>query len=271
MVHGDLFLDQDGRLIIAEPNELAVILGSSPAIEKVRERVLIAAERDMNVLLTGETGTGKGLVARSIHRLSARRGRPLNAQNCALVSARFFKSQFFGHCQETSTGARETYVGLLEEADGSDLFLDVLETLPLECQTSLVRVMDQGEAQPVGSASVRRVSVRFIAATNRDPELLVAQGKLRKDFLDRLRGFEIHLPPLREHAEDIPLLVELLLRDGGKPASVSEGAMAALLSHEWPGNVRELRNVVLSAQEWARFRNERTITRRHLELSAFEE
>jgi DNA-binding NtrC family response regulator len=157
----------------------------------------------------------------------------------------------------------EDHRGLLEQADGSDLFLDELETLSPEDQAKLLCLMDDGEVRPVGSAETRQVSVRFLAATNRDPKLLMEEGKLREDFLYRVRGLEIHLPPLRERLEDIPILVKHFLR--AAPVAVSEDAMAMLLSHDWSGNVRELRNVVQAAREWASAAKELTLAPRHLE------
>ncbi|MFQ5670876.1 MAG: sigma-54-dependent transcriptional regulator [Acidobacteriota bacterium] len=226
---------------------LPEIVGASRSMVQVRSQVALAARSEVNVLLVGETGTGKELVARSIHRLSSASDRPFIAHNCALTPPELFESQFFGHRRGSFTGAFSDQLGLLEEADGSLLFLDELECLSLPHQAKLLRVMDDGEVRPVGARGTRSVSVRYLGATNRAPRLLLDSGLLRDDLYYRLRGFEIHLPPLRERREDIPLLVQHFLRKQGDAASVTARALEALTEAQWPGNVRQLQNELARA------------------------
>jgi DNA-binding NtrC family response regulator len=221
------------------------ILGTSRCLVELRHRVLVAARSDVSVLISGETGTGKELAARAIHRCSRRSDGPFVAHNCAAIPADLFESQFFGHCRGAFTGAVGDQPGLFESADGGVLLLDELETLPPLHQAKLLRALDDGEIRRVGSTETRRVSVRVLATTNRDPEAMVNEGSLREDLYYRLRGFEIRLPPLREHPEDIPLLATHFLAGAGD--GFTADALRALGAAPWPGNVRELRNVVGSA------------------------
>ena len=250
----------NGRQAGGAPSE---ILGKTACIEQVRKEVLVAAVSDLNVLITGETGTGKGLVARAIHRLSGRCAKPLVTHNCA--RARLFESRLFGHCSGAFTGATDQE-GFLVEANGSYLFLDEVEDLSVENQAKLLRVIEDGAVRPIGSKHVQQVSVRFIAATNRDPDLLVKEGRLREDFLHRVQELEIHVPPLRDRLEDIPALVEHFLRDGDGPTQIAPDSLDALMSHSWPGNVRELRSVVRVAKAYARADHAWTITPAHLRI-----
>jgi DNA-binding NtrC family response regulator len=228
----------------ADPSALE-ILGVSPAIVQVRHMVALATRSDVNVIVTGETGTGKELVSRAIHRLSALASGPFVAHNCAVTPAEMFDAEFFGHRRGAFTGADRDRAGLLREADGGVLFLDELECLSLANQAKLLRVLDDGEIRPVGSEQSRPVSVRFVAATNQSPEGMLSRRELREDLYYRLHGFEIRLPPLRERTEDIPILSEHFLR--GRGATLTPAALDALQSGTWPGNVRQLRNVLLSA------------------------
>lgn len=237
------------------------IVGTNQAIVRVRHLVAMAARSDVNVLITGETGTGKELAARAIHRLSALARKPLVVCNCALVPSELFESEFFGHRRGAFTGADRDHTGLLAQSDGGFLFLDELESMSLPHQAKLLRVLDDGEVRPVGSNETRIVSVRFLAATNRDPLALIARGALREDLHYRLRGFEINIPPLREHAEDIPLLASHHL--GGDADRLTEEALDALRHYSWPGNVRQLQNVLESARAMA---GEGEIALRHLSL-----
>ncbi len=221
------------------------IVGSSPAMLRVRHLVALAARGDANVLITGETGTGKELVARAIHRLSSLSAGPFIPHNCAVSPQDLFESQFFGHRRGAFTGADRDHRGLLEEADGGILFLDELECLTPLHQAKLLRVLDDGRVQPVGSEESRQVSVRFLSATNRAPTAMIAGGILREDLYYRLRGFEIHLPPLRERREDIPVLASHVL--SGTGVVLSHEALRALEELPWPGNVRQFRNELLSA------------------------
>jgi DNA-binding NtrC family response regulator len=218
------------------------IVGSSRCMIQVRHMIAMAARSDVNVLITGETGTGKELVARAIHRLSSLSAGPFLAHNSAVSPQDLFESLFFGHRRGAFTGADRDHRGLLEEAHGGVLFLDELECLSLPHQAKLLRVLDDGQVQPVGSEESRSVSVRFLAATNRDAGELMSKGDLREDLYYRLAGIEIRLPPLRERRRDIPQLVKHFL--GDSRITVDPQAEEILQTHSWPGNVRQLRNVL---------------------------
>jgi DNA-binding NtrC family response regulator len=233
----------------ASPRDAATeIVGASRAIVEVRALVAFAARSELNVLIVGETGTGKELVARTIHRAGSRAG-SFVAHNCAATPAELFDSQFFGYCRGAFTGADRNQEGLLDLADGGLLFLDELESMPLAHQPKLLRVLDDGEFRPVGSTRSRRVSVRVLAALNREPAQAIEDGSLRRDLYYRLRGIEIRLPSLAERREDIPLLAARFL--GQSSGRLTPAAACALEEHAWPGNVRELRDVVRSARERA--------------------
>jgi DNA-binding NtrC family response regulator len=238
------------------------IFGTSPLIVKTRHMITLAARSDVNVVVTGETGTGKELVSRAIHALSARAAGPFVAHNCAVTSAEMFDSEFFGHRKGAFTGAERDRTGLLREADGGVLFLDELECLSLSNQAKLLRVLDDGEVRPVGAERSQAVSVRFVAATNQSPKTLLERRELREDLYYRLRGFELSLPPLRERREDIPVLCDHFLGQGG--ATLAPAALEVLMLAPWPGNVRQLRNVLLSAASAAAGGS---IESRHLDLA----
>jgi DNA-binding NtrC family response regulator len=222
--------------------DLDAIVGRCASIVEVRRLVGLAVQSDANVLVVGETGAGKELVARALHRLSPARKQPFAAHNCATTPPELFDAEFFGHSRGAFTGAHRERLGLLREADGGTLFLDELECLSLANQAKLLRVLDDGEFRPVGEARPVSVSVRFIAATNRTPESLLSSGELRADLYYRLRGFEIRVPPLRERVDDIPLLADHFLERSGKLLTVE--SLRALQSFTWPGNVRQLRSVL---------------------------
>ncbi len=230
----------------ADGQALSRIVGRSRAIVEVRQAILLAAKSDVPVLLTGRTGTGKEIAARTIHELSNRSNAAFVAHNCALIPRELFESTLFGHHRGAFTGADRDHDGLLQKADGGILFLDEVEAMHLDFQAKLLRVLDDGEVLPVGATSPRFVSVRFVAATNRDPAQMIQEGELREDFYYRLRGIEILLPPLRERMEDVPLLAEHFLGPGHP--GFSPAALALLAAHDWPGNVRELRSAVQSAR-----------------------
>ncbi|HYS04865.1 MAG TPA: sigma-54 dependent transcriptional regulator [Candidatus Dormibacteraeota bacterium] len=225
------------------------IVGMSRAVVQVRHLIFLAARSDVNVLITGATGTGKELVARAVHRLSSLSTGPFVAHNCSLTPPDLFESQFFGHHRGSFTGADRDHVGLLEKSHGGTLLLDELECLSLPHQAKLLRVLDDGEVRPVGSSESRTVLVRFLAATNRDPQKMMGQGSLREDLYYRLRGLEISLPPLRERRGDVPLLASHFL--GDHEGAFTPEALVALQDYSWPGNVRELRNVVRRARSLA--------------------
>ena len=223
--------------------------GQSPAIRKVLSLVEQVAPTDSAVLVRGETGSGKELVARAIHRLSARRDRLMVKVNCAALPSGLVESELFGREKGAFTGALTRQVGRFEVADGSTLFLDEVGELSLEVQAKLLRVLETGEFERLGSPRTLRVDVRVIAATNRDLAEEIREGRFREDLYYRLNVFPIRVPPLRERAEDIPALVWVFLegacqRMGKRITQVPRRTMDALQRHPWPGNVRELRNVI---------------------------
>ena len=235
----------EARPKAAVPRSIPELVGKSRAIVEVRHLVTLATGSSVSVLITGATGTGKELVARAIHRYSPLANGPFVAHNCAVMPKELFESQFFGHRRGSFTGADRDHDGLLVQADRGLLFLDEVQTLLPEHQAKLLRVLDDGEVMPVGGSRARQVTVRFLAATNRDPREMIESREIREDLYYRLRGFEVMLPPLRDRRDDIPLLaVHFAEADG--PAFSPE-AMEALVEAEWPGNVRQLRNVVRSA------------------------
>ncbi|MDH4017537.1 MAG: sigma-54 dependent transcriptional regulator [Actinomycetota bacterium] len=239
------------------------LVGQSAAMVEVRHRVVMAARSDVHVMVTGDTGTGKELVSKAIHRHSSQASGPFVAHNCAIAPHDLFESEFFGHRKGSFTGADRDRLGLLREADGGMLFLDELETLQMVHQAKLLRVIDDGEVRPVGDERAYRASVRFVAATNRDPHLMIEADELRADLYYRLRGIEIALPRLCDRPDDIPLLVAHFLGDDGP--ELTDDAMAALVEAPWPGNVRELLNVVNGAKALC---GDGKITRRHLAMDA---
>ena len=217
------------------------------------KRVLAQAEQvartDSTVLIQGETGTGKELLARELHRLSSRKDRPLVTVNCASLPPTLIENELFGRERGAYTGALTKMVGRFEIADGSTLFLDEIGEFPVELQSKLLRVLEEGSFERLGSTKPLHVNVRIIAATNRDLEREVKEGRFRKDLFYRLNVFPIVIPPLREHSEDIPLLTWTFVREfqkkmGKEIETISKKTMEALQSHAWPGNVRELKNVI---------------------------
>jgi DNA-binding NtrC family response regulator len=227
------------------PDDQSEIVGVSQCAVRLRHAVAIAARSDINVVIIGETGTGKELVSRSTHRLAGVAGAPFVPHNCALTPPEMFDSEFFGHRRGAFTGADRDRVGLLRQADRGILFLDELECLSLANQAKLLRVLDDGEVRPVGSDHARPVNVRFLTATNRPPEVLLARGELREDLYYRLRGLEIRVPTLRDRREDIPYLAGHFMRDTA--LTLTAEAVEALVLCSWPGNIRQLRNVLRAA------------------------
>jgi formate hydrogenlyase transcriptional activator len=225
------------------------IIGRSRAIQQVLIQVEQVASTDSSVLIRGETGTGKELIAQAIHRLSPRKERVMVKVNCAALPSALVESELFGREKGAFTGALTRQVGRFEVADGSTIFLDEIGELSLEVQAKLLRVLQEGQFERLGSPKTIKVNVRVIAATNRDLTEDLRTGRFRKDLYYRLNVFPIRVPPLRERPEDIPLLVwaflkELSSRMGKKITQVPHKTMEALQSHPWPGNVRELRNVI---------------------------
>jgi transcriptional regulator with GAF, ATPase, and Fis domain len=225
------------------------IVGNSPALLKVLGQVEQVASTDSTVLIFGETGTGKELIARAIHDRSPRKDRPLVKVNCAAISAGLVESELFGHVRGAFTGALTNRDGRFKLADGGTVFLDEVGELPPETQVKLLRVLQEQEFEPVGSSQPVRVDVRIIAASNRDLSALVSEGKFRSDLFYRLNVLPLCVPPLRERQGDLPLLAAFFLQKFAlkfhKPLKqVSEEAMRWLADYHWPGNVRELQNVI---------------------------
>lgn len=225
------------------------ILGNSPELLKLLDRVESAAPTNANVLIIGETGSGKELIARAIHNRSARRNSALVKVNCGAIPSGLVESELFGHVKGAFTSASERRTGRFELANHGTLFLDEVGELPLETQVKLLRVLQEQEFEPVGSNHTIKVNVRIIAATNRDLDKAVQSGRFRSDLYYRLNVIPLHVPSLRERRSDIPLLVMSFLRQFaarmGKPVPfVSPETMRLLVEYPWPGNIRELQNVI---------------------------
>ena len=224
------------------------LLGRSEVMKQVFRQIERVAPTSVTVMLTGESGTGKELAAATLHEMSPRRNRPFLAVNCGAISPNLMESELFGHDKGAFTGADRDHAGYFERAHGGTLFLDEITEMPPELQVKLLRVLETGTYMRVGSSTVRHCDFRLVAATNRDPQGAVEQGRLREDLLYRLNVFPVHLPPLRARAEDIGLLAEHFLqaigREEGLPKRISPSVLAQWNHHAWPGNVRELRNIV---------------------------
>jgi two-component system, NtrC family, response regulator PilR len=230
---------------------LAGLVGASGAIEQVRELVRMAARTDAHVLIEGETGTGKEVVARAIHTLGRRASGPFVPVNCAAVPESLAESEFFGHARGAFTGALQERPGVLQLADRGTLFLDEVEDLPPALQAKLLRVVQDREVRPLGASTLRRVDIRLIAASNRDLWRMVEAGEFRRDLYYRLRVFSIPLPPLRERREDLRPLIEHFVARFNRTHSTEfrvppDPALRSLFEHAWPGNVRELENTLES-------------------------
>ncbi len=225
------------------------IVGSSPALQAVLSKVAKVAPTDSTVLITGETGTGKELFARAIHKRSQRSSRAFVSVNCAAIPRDLIASELFGHEKGAFTGATQRRLGRFESADGGTIFLDEVGELPAEMQIALLRVLQEREFQRVGGNQTFKTDVRVLAATNRDLQAAIAEGKFREDLFYRLNVFPIEVPPLRQRKEDIPLLVEYFVdryasQAGKKITGINKNSMELLQSYNWPGNIRELQNVI---------------------------
>ncbi len=230
-------------------NELPQIVAESPAMKSVLNLVERIGPADANVLITGENGTGKEVVTRLLHSISSRRNKPLISLNAGALAEGVFESELFGHVRGAFTDAKTDRVGRFELADGGTLFLDEIGNVPLNLQPKLLRVLETGEFERVGSSKTQKVNVRLLSATNADLHAEVAQGRFRQDLLFRLNTVEIRLPPLRDRIEDIPVLAEHFLklhRERYRRAIMgfTPEAIDALRQHLWPGNVRELDHVI---------------------------
>lgn len=225
------------------------IVGSSPALQAVLAKVAKVAPTDSTVLITGETGTGKELIARAIHKRSERSARAFVSVNCAAIPRDLIGSELFGHEKGAFTGATQRRLGRFESADGGTIFLDEVGELPMETQISLLRVLQEREFQRVGGNESLQVDVRVVAATNRNLEQAIASGGFREDLFYRLNVFPIEVPPLRQRKEDIPLLVEYFVdryasKAGKRITGIDKRSLELLQSYSWPGNIRELQNVI---------------------------
>jgi len=224
------------------------LIGRSRGMLAVYKQIAHAAGSDAPVLVTGETGTGKELIARALHHHSRRAARPFVPVNCGSLAESLLESELFGHVRGSFTGALGDKKGVFEQAHGGSIFLDEIGETTAAVQVRLLRVLEQGEVRPVGASRVTTVNVRVVAATNRDLERSVSEGSFRQDLYYRLNVIRIAVPPLRDRREDIPLLAAHVLRDvatrGGPLRRLSPEALAALMSYAWPGNVRELENVL---------------------------
>ncbi len=234
-------------------------IGKSEKIQKVKELVNIVADKDINVFITGETGTGKDIVARLIHIKSKRNASPIQVINCATIPENLFEAEIFGYEKGAFTGAERRKLGKAKLADGGTLFLNEISELSNESQAKLLRFLEYKEYEPLGSSETEKVDIRIIAATNKDPDELLAKHILREDFFYRIQGVRIDLPPLRERKEDIPLLAEYFIKDFCESNNIpikriSNDSMSLLISYKWPGNVRELKivlekSIILSKSE----------------------
>src|SRR5271167_2147576 len=228
---------------------LGSLVGPSKKMQEVFRLVEMVAPSTASVLITGESGTGKELVARTVHSLSNRKARPFVPINCAAIPETLIESEIFGHERGAFTGALERRTGCFELAEGGTLLLDEIGEMPVATQAKLLRVLEDRKLRRLGSKVETTVDVRVLAATNKVPEEAVARGELRNDLYYRLNVFNIHMPPLREHKDDVPALVESLLKDmsakhARKVAAVSEAVLNLFQNYSWPGNVRELRNTL---------------------------
>jgi DNA-binding NtrC family response regulator len=245
-------LKQESALENLEQGVFEELTGGSPAMRRVIELVRKVAPTDSTVLLLGESGTGKEVLANTIHRLSSRRDMPFIAINCAALPEQLLESEMFGHVKGAFTGAESDKRGLFEEADGGTIFLDEIGDMALVTQAKLLRVLQNGEIRPVGSARTKRVDVRVIAATNRDLEKAVADSKFREDLYFRLNVIQIRVPPLRERPEALPKLAAHFLARfnseyGKNVTGFDEAAQALLRNYDYPGNVRELESIIAHA------------------------
>ena len=234
---------------VARQFEFYGLIGRSPGMQELFDSVRRFAPYARTVLVTGETGTGKELIAKALHRLGPRRDRKLVTVNCSAVVETLFESELFGHMRGAFTGATDNKIGLFEHAHNATIFLDEIGELPLPLQAKLLRAVELGEVQRVGSLEARRANVFAIAATNRDLRAEAASGKFRSDLYYRLGMIELHIPPLRDRREDIPYLTAAFIREFatrlGRPIKgITPAAERLLQTAPWPGNVRELRNVL---------------------------
>jgi DNA-binding NtrC family response regulator len=237
------------RRKLRDAGVLGSMVGSSKRMQEVFALIERIAPSNVSVLITGESGTGKELVARTLHSLSPRKGRAFVAVNCAAIPETLIESEIFGHEKGAFTGAVERRAGCFELAEEGTLLLDEIGEMPIATQAKLLRVLEERTLRRLGSKVESPVDVRVLAATNKNPDEAVADGHLRNDLFYRLNVFNIHMPPLREHKEDIPAIVEAMIEDMNRKhdrriTGIDNGMMQRLMASEWPGNVRELRNTI---------------------------
>ena len=246
--YGQSLLSRQGRRADPDGEPFHGIVGQSEAMQNVFDRIMRSASVDSTVLIQGESGTGKELVARAIHACSLRSGSLFLPLDCGSVSESLAESELFGHVKGAFTGSHESNSGILRAAKHGSVFLDEIGELPAPVQVKFLRALQEREVRPVGGVRPKPFDARVIAATNRDLEQDVVSGAFRKDLFYRLHVIPIHVPPLRERREDIPLLVEAFLtrhsKGGAPPIEMSQAAMDLLKRHDWPGNVRELENCI---------------------------
>jgi transcriptional regulator with GAF, ATPase, and Fis domain len=245
------------------------IVGVSTAMREVASLVRIVARHSTSVLITGETGVGKELIAEAVHKLGTRADKPFITINCAAIPEALVEAELFGHTRGAFTGAVQSRLGRIHAAQGGSVFFDEIGELPLASQSKLLRFLESGEVQRLGTSDVFRLDARVIAATNVDLEKRVRQGLFREDLFYRLDVFPIELPPLRDRVPDVPLLARFFLErlSGGAATNLNPEAMAKLTAHHWPGNVRELRNVIerafVLADGQANIEPEQIVLRKH--------
>lgn len=247
--HDDKVEKEVMRRKLRDTGTLGSLVGSSKKMQEIFRLIEMVAPSTASVLITGASGTGKELVARTIHELSPRRAKPFIGINCAAIPETLIESEIFGHEKGAFTGAMERRTGCFELAEGGTLLLDEIGEMPIATQAKLLRVLEDRKLRRLGSKVETNVDVRVLAATNKVPEEAVARGELRNDLYYRLNVFNIHMPPLREHKEDLAELVQSLLTDvntkhGRKVAVISEAVLHVFQNYSWPGNVRELRNTL---------------------------
>ncbi|MCP4720298.1 MAG: sigma-54-dependent Fis family transcriptional regulator, partial [Desulfobacteraceae bacterium] len=234
---------------LSQMQKESLIIGQSESFQKSMGLVKSYADTDFHVLITGESGTGKELVAERLHKRSSRREKPFLAQNCSAIPETLLESELFGYKKGAFTGATRDRAGLFEAADGGTVFLDEIGDMPMSTQAGLLRVLQKNEIKPLGETKARLIDVRIVAATNKDIKKMIAENSFRQDLYYRLSVLPVHLPPLRERREDIPLLVKHFLetesvKANGQEKKVVPNAMQHLVAYHWPGNIRELENLI---------------------------
>ena len=237
------------RRRLRQSGVLGSLVGNSKAMREIFGLIEQVAPSNVHVLITGESGTGKELVARTLHELSPRKAKPFVGVNCAAIPETLIESEIFGHEKGAFTGAAERRAGCFELAAGGSLLLDEIGEMPNATQAKLLRVLEERKLRRLGARNEQDIDVRVLAATNRDPNTAVAEGHLRADLFYRLNVFNIHMPPLREHMEDLPAMAEAMLgqmneKHGRRVSGVAPSMLDRLMAYNWPGNVRELRNTI---------------------------